>query len=61
MLLLIGLACWGCGRKETDVQYGVMVLDVCGERKIENPTAEQIRSEMEEFRTKSDLLCRKAV
>ena len=53
-VLMLMLAACGCARKETDVNYGAMVLDICGTRKIENPTDEQIRTELGHLSTQNE-------
>lgn len=54
LLLLVAVAAFGCAPKEADVPKGAMVLDVCGARKIKNPTDEQIRIALEDLSTKNE-------
>jgi hypothetical protein len=54
LLLLIAVAAFGCAPKGADVQNRAMVLDVCGARKIKNPTDEQIRIELGNLSTKNE-------
>ena len=54
LLLLVAVAAFGCAPKEADVQNGAMVLDVCGARKIKNPTDEQIRIALGSLSTKNE-------
>jgi hypothetical protein len=53
-LLLAMTACCGCAQKEGHVKSGVMTLDVCGAKRIENPTDEQIRFELSSLSTQNE-------
>ena len=54
LLLLVVVAAFGCAQKQANVQNGAMVLYVCGVRKVENPTDEQIRIELGDLSTKNE-------
>lgn len=54
LLLLVAVAAFGCAPGEADVRNGAMVLDICGARKIKNPTDEQIRIELGNLSTKNE-------
>lgn len=54
LLLLVAVAAFGCAPKGADVRHGAMVLEICGARKIKNPTDEQIRTELGSLSTKNE-------
>lgn len=54
MLLLAMTGFCGCAQKEGHVESGVMTLDVCGAKQIENPTDEQIRIELSSLSTQNE-------
>jgi hypothetical protein len=54
LLMLVVVATLGCAPKDADVQNAAMVLDICGARKIKNPTDEQIRIELGNLSTKNE-------
>jgi hypothetical protein len=54
LLLLVVLAACGCAQEQANVQNGAMVLDICGVRKVESPTDEQIGIELGNLSTKNE-------
>lgn len=53
LLLLVVVTAFGCAQRQASVQNGAMVLDICGVRKVENPTDQQIRIELGNLNTKN--------